>query len=202
MVKSEDLFGKKEDRIDTIALLINDMERLSNAMEYEEAKHVLDKIKEELKRPATSVWPYTYIHIGNIQTIKDVHDMITSGSIRINPDNYEFAEYMDLLIAVHKRKSELQGARYQDTERQRRVVAEEMICIGMTITPKKQRYAKMPNRRFMDIAYSINPSMCGKELERRANIELWKAIEVGDKEKIRLAKEKISKYRSLEKVWK
>jgi len=200
MVKSEDLFGKREERVDTIALLIDNMERLSHGMEYEEAKYTLDKIREELKKPATNIWPYTYIYVGNIQTIKDVHDLITSDSIRINPDNYEFSDYLGLLTNVHKRKNELQGARYQDTDRQRRVVAEEMICLGMTITPKKQKYAKMPNRRFMDIAYDINPSICSKELERRSNIELWKAIEVGDKEKIRLAKEKISKYRSFRKV--
>lgn len=197
MVKSEDLFGKKEDRIDTIALLINDMGRLSDAMEYEEAKHVLDKIKEELKKPATNIWPYTYIHIGNVQTIKDVHNLITSDSIRINPDNYEFSEYMNLLIAVHKRKNELQGARYQDTNKQRRVVAEEMICIGMTITPKKQRYAKMPNRAFLDIAYKINPSVCGKELERRERVMMWKAIESGDKKEIEKARERLRKYKDI-----
>lgn len=197
MVKSEDLFGKKEERIDTIALLIDNMERLSHGMEYEEAKYVLDKIKEELKKPATNIWPYTYIHVGNIQTIKDVHNLITSDSIRINPDNYEFSEYMNLLIAVHKRKNELQGARYQDTNRQRRVVAEEMICLGMTITPKKQRYAKMPNRAFLDIAYSVNPSVCGKELERRERVMMWKAIESGDKKEIEKARERLRKYKDI-----
>lgn len=197
MVKSEDLFGKKEERVDTIDLLIDNMERLSHGMEYEEAKYVLDKIKEELKKPATNIWPYTYIHVGNIQTIKDVHNLITSDSIRINPDNYEFSEYMNLLIAVHKRKNELQGARYQDTTKQRRVVAEEMICIGMTITPKKQRYAKMPNRAFLDIAYNINPSVCDKELERRERVMMWKAIESGDKKEIEKARERLRKYKDI-----
>ncbi len=196
MVKFEELFGKRDERVDTIALLIDNMERLSHGMEYEEARYVLDKIKEELKKPATDIWPYTYIHIGNIQTIKDVNDLIASDSIRINPDNCEFSDYLGLLTAVNKRKSELQGARYQDTERQRRVIAEEMICLGMTIRPKKKRYAKMPNRAFLDIAYKVNPSICSEELERREKVMMWKAIESGNKEEIEKARERLQKYES------
>lgn len=191
MVKFEDLFGKRDERVDTIALLIDNMERLSHGMEYEEAKYVLDKIKEELKK-----WPYTYIHIGDIQTIKDIHDLMTSNAIRLNPDNYELSDYLGLLTAVHERRNELQGARYRDTERQRRVVAEEMICLGMTIRPKKKRYAKVPNRAFLDIAYKVNPSICSTELERREKVMMWKAIESGNKEEIEKVRERLQKYKN------
>ena len=37
--------------IDTIALMIDNIRRLSHSMKYEEAQYILEKIKEELLKP-------------------------------------------------------------------------------------------------------------------------------------------------------
>lgn len=159
MDKSEDLFGKREERKDTIKPLIDSMCEFSEKQDYEKAKDVLDKIKEELKKPSAEGWSQPYLHIGNIQTIKDVNDLVMSHSIRLNPDNYRFADFLGLLVNVHSRKSEIQGARYIDTDRQRKVVAEEMACLGITIPESRGGIGKSgkPNRAFLDIAHKINP---------------------------------------------
>lgn len=197
MVKSEDIFGRREERKDIIKPLIDQMNELSERQDYEKAKEILDKIKEELKKPSTDVWPYTYIHIGNIQTIKDVNDLIVSNSMRLNPDNYKFSDFLGLLVNVHGRKSELQGARYIDTDRQRKVVAEEMVCLGMTIPESrggKGGKSGRPNRAFLDVAHKINPFIACKEIERREKVMMWKAIESGKKEEIENARERLRKY--------
>ncbi len=200
MVKSEDIFGKREERKDTIKPLIDQMGEYSEKQDYEKAKDVLDKIKEELKKSSMEGWPHSYIHVGNIQTIKDVHDLVTSNSIRLNPDNYKFADFLGLLVNVHSRKNEIQGARYSDTDKQRKVVAEEMACLGMAIPPgsggKGGRSGK-PNRAFLDIAHKVNPFIACKEIERREKVLMWKAIEGGKKEEIEKARERIRKYRKL-----
>lgn len=197
MVIDEDIFGMKGERKDIVKPLIDQMNELSDRQEYEKAKEVLDKIKEELKKPSTEVWLYTYIHIGNIQTVKDVSDLITSNSIRLNPDNYKFSDFLGLLVNVYDRKSELQGARYSDTDRQRKIVAEEMACLGMTIpTSREGKGGKSgkPNRAFLDVAHKINPFIACKELERREKVMMWKAIESGKKENIEKARERLRKY--------
>jgi hypothetical protein len=195
MVKSEDLFGKREERKDTIKPLIDQMSDFSEKQEYEQAKEVLNKIKEELKKPSVEGLG-SYIHIGNIQTIKDVNDLVTSHSIRLNPDNYRFADFLGLLVNVHSRKGEVQGARYIDTDRQRKVVAEEMVCLSMTIPESKGGVRKggKPNRAFLDIAHKINPFIACKELERREKVNMWKAIESGKKEEIERARERLKRY--------
>lgn len=200
MVRSEDIFGNRLERKDTIKHLIGQMNQFSEKQEYEKAKDVLDKIKEELKRPSTDVWPGTYIHTGNIQTIKDVSDLVVSNSIRLDPDSYKFSDFLGLLVNVHSRKGEIQGARYIDTDRQRKVVAEEMVCLGITIpesrrgkTGKVGKVGK-PNRAFLDIAHSVSPSIACKELERREKVNLWKAIESGKKEDIDMARERLRKF--------
>ena len=197
MVEFEDIFGKIEERKDTIKPLIDQMNELSERQEYEKAKEVLGKIKEELKKPSTEVWPYTYIHIGDIQTVKDVSDLITSNSIRLNPDNYKFSDFLGLLVDVYDRKNELQGARYSDTDRQRKIVAEEMACLGMTIPESrggKSGKGGKPNRAFLDVAHRVNPFIACKEIERRERVMMWKAIESGKKENIEKARERLRKY--------
>ena len=197
MVKSEDLFGKREERKDTIKPLIDEMNQLSEKQDYEKAKEVLDKIKEELKKTSMEKWPGSYIHIGNIQTIKDVNDLVTSNSIRLNPDNYRFSDFLGLLVNVHSRKSEIQGARYIDTDRQRKIVAEEMACLSMTIPESrggKGGRSEKPNRAFLDVAHKINPFIACKELERREKVMMWKAIDSGKKEEIEKARERLRKY--------
>jgi hypothetical protein len=197
MVKSEDLFGKREERKDVIKPLVDQMSEFSDKQEYEKAKDVLDKIKEELKKPSIEGWPQPYLHIGNIQTIKDVNDLVISHSIRLNPDNYRFADFLGLLVNVHSRKGEIQGARYIDTDRQRKIIAEEMICLGMTIPENREgkgRKGGKPNRAFLDVAHKINPFIACKELERREKVNLWKAIESGKKEDIEMARERLRKY--------
>ena len=195
MVKSEDLFGKREERKDIIKPLIDQMSEFSEKQEYEKAKDVLDKIKEELKKPEK--WPGSYIHIGNIQTIKDVNDLVISHSIRLDPESYKFSDFLGLLVNVHGRKNEIQGAMYIDTDRQRKVVAEEMVCLGMTIpesrTGRRGKVGK-PNRAFLDIAHRVNPFIACKELGRRDKVNMWKAIESGKKEDIEMARERLRKY--------
>lgn len=196
MVKSEDIFGKREERKDIIKPLIDHMSELSEKQEYEKAKNVLDKIKEELKKPSVEGLG-SYLHIGNIQTIKDVNDLVISNSIRLSPDNYKFADFLGLLVNVHSRKSEIQGARYVDTDRQRKVVAEEMACLGMTIHESrggKGGKSGKPNRAFLDVAHKINPFIACKEIERREKVMMWKAIESGKKEEIERARERLRKY--------
>lgn len=198
MVKSEDLFGKREERKDTIRPLIDLMGEFSEKQEYEKAKEVLDKIKEELKKPSVEGFG-SYLHIGNIQTIKDVKDLVTSHSIRLNPDNYKFADFLGLLVNVHSRKGEIQGARYIDTDKQRKVVAEEMVCLGMTVHESKGGRGGVgkggkPNRAFLDIAHKINPFIACKELGRREKVNMWKAIESGKKEEMEKTRERLRKY--------
>ena len=197
MVKSEDLFGKREERKDVVKPLIDQMSEFAEKQEYEKAKVVLDKIKEELKKPSIEGWPQSYLHIGNIQTIKDVNELVTSHSIRLNPDNYRFADFLGLLVNVHSRKSEIQGARYIDTDKQRKIVAEEMACLGMTIHESRGGrggIGEKPNRAFLDIAHKINPFIACKEIERREKVMMWKAIEGGKKEEIERARERLRKY--------
>jgi hypothetical protein len=197
MVNFEELFGKREERKDTIKPLIDQMNQLSEKQDYEKAKDVLDKIKEELKKPSTGVWPYTYIHIGDIQTVKDVHDLVTSNSIRLKPDNYKFADFLGLLVNVHDRKGEIQGAGYSDTDKQRKVVAEEMVCLGIAIPESKGGgigKSGKPNRAFLDIAHKVNPFLACKELERREKVNMWKAIESGKKEEIERARMRLKRY--------
>lgn len=193
MVRSEELFGKKEERQDAVKPLIGLMNELSDKQEYEKAKEALDKIKEELQKSPTQVW----ISVRNVQTIKDVHNLVTSDSIRLNPENYRFPDFLGLLVNVHNRKDEIQGARYIDTDRQRKVVAEEMACLGMTISESKGGKigrSKKPNRAFLDIAHKVNPSLCRSELERRERVMMWKAIESGNKKEIESVRERLRKY--------
>lgn len=198
MVKSEDIFGKREERKDDIKPLIDQMGEFSEKQEYEKAREVLYEIKEKLKKLPIEGWPQSYLHIGNIQTIKDVNDLVVSNSIRLNPDNYKFADFLGLLVNVHSRKGEIQGARYIDTDRQRKVVAEEMVCLGMTIPEsrggKGLGKSGKPNRAFLDVAHKINPFIACKEIERREKVMMWKAIEGGKKEEIERARERLRKY--------
>ncbi len=196
MVKSEELFGKREERKDIIKPLIDQMNEFSEKQEYEKAKGVLDTIKKELEKPATDKWPYSYIHIGDIQTIKDINDLVVSNSIRLNPNNYKFADFLGLLVNVNDRKKEIQGAKYSDIDRHRKIIAEEMVCLEMTIPESRGGKGKSvkPNRAFLDIAHKINPFLACKELERREKVMMWKAIESGKKEDIERARERLRKY--------
>lgn len=186
MVKFEELFGRELHQ-DTIKPLIDDMDRLSENLEYEKAQIVLENIKEELKE-SKSNFPL------NILIIKDVYDMIISYPIRLDPENYSFSDFLGLMVSVHKRKDELKGGRYSDIDRQRKVVAEEMVKLGIII-PSKWKCVK-PNRRFLDIVHQINPFIANKELERRERVILWKAIENGRTDKMKIAVDNIRKYRT------
>lgn len=195
MVRSEDIFGRREERKDAIKPLIDQMDEFSEKQYYEKAKEVLDNIKEELKKPSTDKGEW--LHIGDVQTIKDVRNLITSNSIRLNPDNYKFSDFLGLLVNVYSRKSELQGAGYSDIDRQRKVVAEEMACLSLIIPESKGgRGGKSgkPNRAFLDIAHKVNPFIACKEIERREKVMMWKAIESGKREDIDRARERLRKY--------
>lgn len=171
---------------DNIKPLIDEMNRLSENLEYEKAQKVLENIKEELKK-SESNFPF------EIETIKDTYDLVTSHSIRLNPENYKFSDFLGLVFNVHSRKGELQGMRYIDIDRQRKVVAEEMACLGISVPAK--RIGRKPNRAFLDIAHKISPFVACKELERREKVMMWKAIESGRKEDIEKVREKLRKYR-------
>jgi hypothetical protein len=210
MVKYEDLFGEREERKDDIKPLLEEMNKFSESMEYEKARDTLDKIKEELKKSLiqtriseSNIRTIDVHNLGNIQTIKDVNNLVTSDSIRLNPDNYKFSDFLGLLVSVHGRKDEIQGARYVDLDKQRRVVAEEMACLGISIPESKGGKigrSKKPNRAFLDIANKINPALCRGELERREKVMMWKAIESGRIEEIEKARERLKKY-STKKVY-
>ncbi len=200
MIKTESLF-KKEKRSDNILPLVEEMKKLSDVQEYENAKKILDKIKEELQKPASDIWPYSYVPLGDIQTIKDVYDLIVSTPIRLDPKNYNFSEFLNLVIAVHNRKDELRGLKYSDTDRQRKVIAQEMIKLRIVIPSRKGKGVVTPNRRFLDIAYDINPDICSKELARRESVKLWKAVEGGNKEKIERARNGVGKYSNRERIY-
>jgi len=173
---------------DYIAILIDNMRRQSHAMEYEEAQYILEKIKEELTK---KVEDKEFLRMFHVQTFKDVYNLVTSYSIRLDYKNYSFAQFLDLLEALLKRKTELQGGRYIDTDRQRKIVAEEMFKLGMSI-PSKWKGIK-PNRAFLDIAYKISPSLVGSELKRREHVKLYKGIENKDKKEIKKAADELKK---------
>lgn len=181
MVKIDDLF-KRDLYPDNIKPLVDCMDQMSEKLDYENAKQILNKIKEELKT-SKSNFPF------KIETIKDVNDLITSNPIRLNPENYKFSDYLGLLVNVHDRKKELKGMSYSDIDRQRKVVAEEMACLGIVIPAGKKGIK--PNRRFLDIANTINPDIACKELKRREMVLLWKAIEENNRDKIEKAKKNI-----------
>lgn len=199
MINSEDLFGEREERKDDIRPLVEEMNKFSDRQEYEKARETLDKIRGELKKSTVNTW----VSMRNIQTIKDVHNLVTSDSIRLSPDNYKFSDFLGLLVNVHNRKDEIQGGRYVDLDKQRRVIAEEMACLGISIPEikgGKVGRSKKPNRAFLDIANSVNPSICRSELERREKVMMWKAIESGRIEEIEEARERLKKY-STKKVY-
>lgn len=186
MVKVEDLF-KRELYPDIIMPLIDEMTSLSNNQEYEKAQEILCKIKEELKS-SRSNFPF------RIETIKDVYDLIACNSIRLDLKDYSFPTFLGLIINVYDRKDELQGKKYSDTDNHRKIVAEEMVKLGITV-PVKWKGIK-PNRRFLDIAHKVNPFIADKELERRQKVMLWKAIEGGKRENIDMAAKRLHKYSS------
>lgn len=195
MVKSEELFGKRKERKDDIKPLIDQMDEFSEKQYYEKAKEVLDKIKEELKKPSAGIGEW--LHIRNVQTIKDVNDLVISHSIRLNPENYKFSDFLGLLVNVYSRKNEIQGARYSDIDRQRKVVAEEMVCLCLTVPESKGgKIGKSgkPNRAFLDTAHKVNPFIACKEIERREKVMMWKAIESGKRDDIDRARERLRKY--------
>lgn len=173
---------------DDIALLIDNMRRQSHAMKYEDAQYILDKIKIELTRKIES---NEFIRMFHVKTFRDVYNLVTSPSIRLDMNDYNFTNFLDLLENLIKRKEELQGGRYIDTNRQRKIVAEEMFKLGMTI-PSKWRGIK-PNRTFLDIAYKVNPSLASSELKRREQVKLYKGVENKKDKDIKAATDKLRK---------
>lgn len=189
MVEFEEIISGEKPKVqeDTVKNLLSKMETHSENMEFEKAKDVLEEIKTELDKPRTET-PW------KVQTVKDVYDLIKGDTIRLNPDQIGLSEFLDLTTTVHKRIDELQGGTYADVDRRRKIVAEEMACLGISIPVKKPRVGKKPNRRFLDIAHTIEPDIACRELQRREQTKLWKAIEKGDPDKIKDASEMVRKY--------
>ena len=180
--------------VDEIEELISLMEELAGRQQYEDARHVLNAIKNELVKEEKLDDKELLDRILSGQrkepTIKQTYDIITGHSIRLNPEAYKFSDFLNLLPGVTDKLKSLKRAN-DDTVR--KLVAEEMVCKQMPI-PTTYRGIK-PNRAFLDIAYKIHPDLCKYELERREKVMLWKAIESGNREKIEEAKKKVSEYR-------
>lgn len=196
MVDFDEVFGdrKAEKRHDVIKELIFEMEKSSNEEDFEHAKYILNKIKEFLKLPDNYDYIFTPSKLGDIQTLKDIDEILKRNSIRLNPKHYSLSDWLNLLQTLEKRKGELQGHSYKDIERTRKIVAEEMLYVKMIVPKKERGVGKMPNRAFLDILYSTHPDLCRQEIGRREKVKLWKAIESGNKQEIQKAKEEISKY--------
>lgn len=178
---------------DKIRKLISSMEEHAEKHNYEEAKKVLDEIKEELTKPVDLNERYGKDwspFVKREQTIKDTYDIVVGHSIRLNPENYKFSDFLGMLSHVTEK---LKTAKNTDDNTVRKIVAVEMACNKMVI-PQTYK-GKKPNRAFLDIAYKVNPDLCKLELERREKVKLWKAIESGKKEEIEKAKKEVSKYR-------
>jgi hypothetical protein len=198
MVSFEEVFGdeKPEKRHDVVKELIGEMNKYSNEEDFEMAKYVLDKIKEYLELPEDYESLWTPSKLGDIQTLKDIDEILKANFIRLNPKHYSFSDWLDLLLSLDNRKSELQGIRTLDVTKKRKIVAEEMLCLGISIPRKRRGIGRMPNRAFLDVLYSVHPDLCKHELGRREQVKLWKAIEKGDKEELQKTRQEVSRYSS------
>ena len=196
MVDFDEVFNDKkpEKRHDVVKELIDEMNKYSDEEDYEMAKYVLDKIKEYLELPEDYECIITPSKLGDIQTLKDIDEILKRNTIRLNPKHYSFSDWLDLLLLLDNRKSELQGIRTLDVTKKRKIVAEEMLCLEMSIPRKKRGIGRMPNRVFLDVLYSVHPDLCKHELGRREQVKLWKAIEKGDKKELQKARQEVSKY--------
>ena len=186
-----DQFIASMSREDTVLPLIVDMEKHSEDQEFEKANELLALIKFELEKPEG------YISPRDKKTIKDIYTMVTTDTIRLNPDHFSIGSFINLLKNLNERKSELQGARYIDIDKQRKIVAEEMAIIGMSIPRKKRGMGKMPNRRFLDIAFQVNPSISSAELVRREGVNLWNMIPKKNEIEINTIKQRIKEFKNL-----
>lgn len=186
-----DQFIASRNREDTVLPLIVDMEKHSEDQEFEKANELLALIKFELEKPEG------YISPRDKKTIKDIYTMVTTDTIRLNPDHFSIGSFINLLKNLNERKSELQGARYIDIDKQRKIVAEEMAIIGMSIPRKKRGMGKMPNRRFLDIAFQVNPSISSAELVRREGVNLWNMIPKKNEIEINTIKQRIKEFKNL-----
>ncbi len=179
---------------DKIKELIKQMEDFAEKQQYEEAQKTLVRIKDELVRTKDLSEKYGKDwkpFLKEEPTIQNTYDIITGHSIRLNPEQFKFSDFLGLLSDVTTRFGDVQ--KHDDTKI-RKIVAEEMVCKGMTI-PQTYK-GKKPNRAFLDIAYTVNPYVCKSELERREKVKLWKAIESGDKDEINKTKKEVYKYHS------
>lgn len=180
--------------VDEIKELISLMEELAGRQQYEDAQHVLNSIKNELKKEETVDDKEFLDRIlsGKTKepTILGTYRAVIGHSVRLNPDIYRFSDFLGLLSNVTDR---LKQTRRFNEDVLRRIVAEEMLCSKMSV-PLSYKGIK-PNRAFLDIAYKVHPDICKHELERREKVMLWKAIESGSREKIEEAKKKVFEYR-------
>lgn len=176
-----------KEREDVISKMIKEMNVLSEKQDFEGASDILKQIKEELDREEKE---HIFLET-DLQTVKDVDSLLKKNYIRLNPKNFDFANYLNLITKLHDRKDELMGGKAHDIERQRRIVAEEMVCAGMTIPKKKRGMGRAPNRAFLNIALKVDPSLCKTEIQRREQVKLWKAIGSCDIEGIEACKKKI-----------
>ena len=185
---------------DKIKELIEKIDIFSNNQQYEEAQKALNMIKEELSRPANLEEKYNEEWVKSFSkgekrviTIKDTQDILTGGSIRIDPEYYPFSDWLYLLIQINEKIANIDNI-YLVTDRLRRIVAEEMVAKKMIIPPAYR--GKRPNRAFLDQVLNVKGGIdiCSKEMDRRLKSLLWQAIEKGDKIEIEEARKNIAKF--------
>jgi hypothetical protein len=181
------LFDKSPIRSDIILPLIEEMMALSSKQDYENADLLLSRIEDLLSesKPELTLLNMDSSRIGNVQTISDIYDLVTSHAIRLNPADYKTHAFLFLLLSLYNRIDELQGASYNDTERHRRVVAEEMVINKIIIATHFKKKSKKPNRRFLEVALKVNPSISKEEIMRREKTKLYGYIKSGNEKEQR-----------------
>ena len=185
---------------DKIKELIKQMEVYAEKQQYEEAYKSLLQIKDELYKPKQIETPNLDAVLGKKEreptTIRQTHNMLVQDGIRLNPDYYPFSKWLSLLTDVNERIMNIkQPLAYNNFQKIRKVVAEEMVCKQMNIPPTYR--GKKPNRAFLDEALKVKGGVdiCGTEMERRLKSLLWQAVETKDWTKINKAKEDLNKFR-------
>jgi len=185
---------------DKIKELIKQMEFFAEKQQYEDAHKSLLQIKEELYRTKPIEVPDIDVLLGEKErepiTIRQTHNMLIQDKIRLNPEYYPFSRWLSLLQDVNERIANIKHPlAYDNIQKIRKVVAEEMVCKEMSIPPTYR--GKKPNRAFLDETLKVKGGVdiCGTEMERRLKSLLWQAVETKDWNKIHKAKEELSKFR-------
>lgn len=178
---------------------LQNIETFSEELKYEDANKELLGIRNELDKPRKPKKISFEDLIGKSQTkseldIKFAWEFIIGNNVRLNPEYYPFSKIFGLTLSVQERIKDIKNPFiYSNITYIRKIVAEEMVRHGMTISPRYRGIK--PNRAFLDIALTVKPSICAGEIERRETVKLWKAVESGNKKEIEKQKKKLREIR-------